>query len=366
MTRLGVKQVLKLDYTIEDPQERNELVQKIIAETPDINDRYLEILGDYLMNGIEKQDRKDKRIKALSENHAVTISKHETSLEGLVASLENGEDGIYNLITENNKSIIFQPKVKITKQDLEDIPYLKQIRESIARWEEQLKVAEGRDKYIIKQAIIDLRKDQYLIRNCYKPPIICKNLTRSTFPKVHPEWYDFDEEGYVIPHGVSLCDPKVCSAILCYYNKLKDSAYGRFDSDLWATMHDFDTLLEVALADYPLYKTIVELKIDGAQNVDIQEILVEKYGIKHSLEYISSLWRNKIPGLLASQAEDNFLDTYYLSEAKGKYKKCSRCGEIKLAHNKYFSKNKTSKDGFYSICKSCRNKKSPPKDKKLQ
>ena len=124
--------------------------------------------------------------------------------------------------------------------------------------------------------------------------------------------------------------------------------------------------MEVALADYPLYRTIVELKIDGAQNIDIQEVLLEKYQIKHSLEYISSLWRNKIPGLLASCAEDQFLDTYYLSEAKGQYKRCSRCGEIKLAHNKYFSKNKTSKDGFYSICKACRNKKTPPKDKKLK
>ena len=42
---------------------------------------------------------------------------------------------------------------------------------------------------------------------------------------------------------------------------------------------------------------------------------------------------------------------------KGKYKTCTRCGQIKLAHNKYFSKNKTSKDGFYSICKCCRNSK---------
>ena len=83
-----------------------------------------------------------------------------------------------------------------------------------------------------------------------------------------------------------------------------------------------------------------------------------EFGIKHSLEYISSLWRNKIPKIIASYAEDQFLNHYYLNEEKGKYKKCSRCGQVKLAHNKYFSKNKTSKDGFYSICKDCRNGKS--------
>jgi hypothetical protein len=96
-------------------------------------------------------------------------------------------------------------------------------------------------------------------------------------------------------------------------------------------------------------------------NVEIQEKIEEEFGIKHSVEYISSLWRNKIPKILASQAEDDVLDFHYLVKEKGQYKKCSRCGEIKLAHNKYFSKNKTSKDGFYSICKKCRNQK----DKKV-
>ena len=38
-------------------------------------------------------------------------------------------------------------------------------------------------------------------------------------------------------------------------------------------------------------------------------------------------------------------------------KTCSVCGKTKLAHNNFFSKNKTSKDGFYSICKCCRNSK---------
>lgn len=123
-------------------------------------------------------------------------------------------------------------------------------------------------------------------------------------------------------------------------------------------MVDFDNLATRALADYPMYDRIVQYKIDGMPNVEIQEKLEEEFGIKHSVEYISSLWRNKIPKILASQAEDDTLDFHYLIKEKGQYKKCSRCGEIKLAHNKYFSKNKTSKDGFYSICKKCRNAKS--------
>ena len=54
----------------------------------------------------------------------MTVNKRETSFEGLVSQLENGEDGIYNLISEN-KNQIFQPKVTITKKDLEEIEPLR-------------------------------------------------------------------------------------------------------------------------------------------------------------------------------------------------------------------------------------------------
>jgi hypothetical protein len=77
---------------------------------------------------MEKQEKKER--KMLTENRLATITKRETSLEGLVSQLENGEDGIYNLITEN-KNTIFQPKVTITKKDLEEIPELRQVREAI-------------------------------------------------------------------------------------------------------------------------------------------------------------------------------------------------------------------------------------------
>lgn len=245
----------------------------------------------------------------------------------------------------------------ITKKDVEEVPGLKQLREAIKSWEAQLKKATGRDAFIIKKTIIELRKDQYILKDSWYKPIVPKNVIRSKNFIPLDDDFSFDDEGYVVPEGVSLCDPKICSAILCNYSTLKQESWGEFERDLWFVMHDFDDVADAALKDYPLYERIVEYKVDGLQNIEIQEKIQEEFGIKHSVEYISSLWRNKIPKLIASEAEDRLLDWYFLNEMKGKYKKCSRCGEIKLAHNKYFSKNKTSKDGFYSICKKCRNSK---------
>ena len=96
--------------------------EQILAENPDPNEKYLEILADYLILCMEKQEKKERKI--LTENRMMTVNKRETSFEGLVSQLENGEDGIYNLISEN-KNQIFQPKVTITKKDLEEIEPLR-------------------------------------------------------------------------------------------------------------------------------------------------------------------------------------------------------------------------------------------------
>lgn len=348
--------MIKLDYSLQSPEERKKLVEQILDEmTEPPSEQYLEILANYLVFCMEKQEKKERKL--LTENRMTTVNKRETSYEGLVSQLENGEDGIYNLLGENNKNVIFQPKVSITKEDLETIPYLRQVRDAIEDWEKKLKKAEGKEAYIIKKTIIELRKDQYIIKNDYQKPIIPQKITKTkNIPAIpNEEWIDAAGEAQC--SGISFLDPKAVSAILCNYEGLKLECEGKFDRDLWYVMYDFELLLEDALKDYPLYRKIVEYKIQGLQNVDIQELIDEEFGIRHSIEYISSLWRNKIPKLIASVAEDQYLDWYYTEVEKGKYKKCSRCGQIKLAHNKYFSKNKTSKDGWYSLCKSCRNKK---------
>ena len=157
--------MIKLDYSLTTPEERKALVEKILEENPNPNPAYLEILADYLILCMEKQEKKERKI--LTENRMATVNKRETSFEGLVSQFENGEDGIYGLITED-KNQIFRPKVSITKKDLEEIPELRQIREAIQVWENILKKATGRDAFIAKKAIIELRKDQYLVKDAIR------------------------------------------------------------------------------------------------------------------------------------------------------------------------------------------------------
>ena len=309
---------------------------------------------------MEKQERKERKI--LTDNRMATINKRETSFEGLIGQLENGEDGIYNLVT-NDKNIIFQPKVTITKQDLEEIPPLRQLKESITRWEELSKTATGRAAFIAKSTLIELRKDQYIVKNAYRKPIIFTRLTRNT--SIGPElpWDEWiDENGDIQYSGLSFLDPDVVSMILCNYSKLKEDSWDQFQGDTWYMMLDFDNLSEKALAGFPMYRRIVEYKVDGRSNLAIQKAIEEEFGFTHSIEYISSLWRNKIPKLISSYATDEWLVWYYTEKERGQWKRCTRCGQVKLAHSRFFSINKTSKDGWYSLCKKCRNSKNRKKE----
>lgn len=340
-----------LDYSLKTPEERLQRVREVLEETPNPSSAYLEILANYIIVAVEKQEKKKQ---LLTQNRSSTINKRETSLECIA---KTGEEMLYN-ISIHDKNVIMDPKISITKEDLETIPFLAQVRESINYWEERLSRSYGgKDAYLIKKIIIELRKDQYIIKKGYQVPIQTMKIEKSRGIKNLDETLSFDEKGSVVATGVSLMNPKAIQAVLHDYSRLKQESWDDFDGELWYFMQDFDDVADRALRPYPIYYRLLELKIDGVQSVDIQPILQEEFGLSYTVEYISSLWRNKIPKLIAAQAEDDYLTWYYTFIEKGKFKKCSRCGQIKLAHTKYFSRNNTSKDTFYSICKACRNKK---------
>lgn len=352
------KSSIKLDYTLKTPEERSAFVKHLIENTPpeQFNERYVEILADYIIFAMDKKERKERNI--LTENRMVTVNKRETSYQGLAEKFENGEDGISNLIHED-KNTILTPKVSITAADVAEIEPLRQLKEAIDLVKEQEKKATGKRKYLLKKQIIEMCQQQYTIKSEYKPPIYGSGTAKSFIKSNLSDKITISANGEPQNNGlVSFFNPKHLSAILCNYSALKEEAYGNFVNDGYYLMEDLDNLIEKTLKDnYPLYYDLLIYKIDGRQNVEIQLLIEAKYGIRHSVEYISSLWRNKIPKLLAEQAKKDYLMWYYTEIEYGKWKKCSKCGEIKLAHNYFFSINKTSKDGYYSICKACRNQK---------
>lgn len=355
------KNELKLDYTLQDPGARNELVKKIIEQTPPqrLTPKYLQLLANYLVFAMDKEERKKNII---TDNRMVTVNKRETSFEGLVEKFQNGEDGIYNIIT-NDKNIIFTPKISITEEDIQTIPGMKQLRNAIAQIEAQEKVATGKRRFLLKKQLIEMRKEQYVLKNTFKPPIYCLNATKSFNHIALEEKISVNEDGSLkIEGNFSLLNPDHVSAVLCNYSRIKQDCWGQFSSDAYYMIQDLENLVDETLEkDFPLYYDLLIYKIDGKTNEEIQSLLELDYGVRHSVEYISSLWRNKIPKMIAEQARKDWLIWHYTFEEKGQWKKCSRCGQIKLAHNMFFSKNNTSKDGFYSICKDCRNAKTKAK-----
>lgn len=331
---------IKLDYTIENINDRLKEVDKICTEhEEDLTPQNLEQMADYLIYQMEKQEKREKKI--LTPNRLTTVNKRETSFEGVVSKFENNEDGVYGIMNED-KNTILTHKVSITAKDIEEIPFLKQIRESI----ESLKAIPVRN-YIIQQAIIDLSQTQYIVKNAYRRPIRAKSTMVPGRPDINwAEKIDFTKWETV-------------AALLKNYSKLKTTCCEKIESDMFWVLEDFEKLADLALKEeYPMLYDIMVHKVENLQNADIQKRLEEKYGSTYSVEYISSLFNNKIPKLIADAAEIEELLFHYTYIEKGNWKKCNRCGQVKLLHARFFSRNSSSsKTGFYSICKQCRNKK---------
>ena len=348
---------IPLDFNLKTHEERVKLVEKIIEITPskNLNQQYLNILSDYIVLPITKQEKKDKVI--LTKNRENRMTVRETSFEGLVGKLEHGEDSVYGMIT-NDKDIIFTPKIPpISEKDLKEIPGLKELVDSIKEIEELVKrTPPGKKRFNLKKQLIEMRKDQYVLRSTFKKHVNCMNGIKG-MPKVDlSETITIDEKGEVHSTGViNLYDPRHVSALLCHYATLKEDLYAKFTSDAYYLMIDLEDLIDKYIKDkYPIYFKILVYKIDGLQNSQIKDLLKEEFNTTYSQEYISHLWRQKIPTIIAEAAADEYLNWYYSTQEKGKWKICSKCGQKKLINSRFFSKNKSSRDGFYSICKECR------------
>lgn len=157
-----------------------------------------------------------------------------------------------------------------------------------------------------------------------------------------------------------LRDPNSWLQLLPYYNTIynaKLEAEERHDIEneapaLWNTIqYYFDRALMQAE-----YRLIVEMKSENWRNEDINNELRRRNLKTFSVNYISTIYKKRIPKLLAQAVEAHYELALALDQPD-EWKHCSKCGKLLHLDSNHFRRLGKSKDGFVGSCKQCDKKK---------
>ena len=360
---------MALDYTLKTQEERLECVRETIAATSQekLDANYLRVMTDYLLfaadrNQTKKEKKKERSI--ITKNREATVNKRQISFEEMVENMENGEDGIYALVN-NDKNQILDNKDSISEEDLENIPGMREFDSIITSLKRQFLSATGKQRYYLKKQIIETYQQMYLLKQSVKGWPAKSKVSAQLKNMAHMDLSEkiyFDSRGYPVSNGViSLFNPVHISFLLTYYSSIKQECYTDLNCDMHWELLDFENLIEQTFKSKDqttaMFYDLLIWKIDGKSNDEICGMMEKEYGVSHTAQYFSTLWRKKIPKMIAEQAQKNYVMWYYTNVEYGQWKICGKCGKTKLAHPLFFSKNNSAKDGFYSTCRECRKSK---------
>lgn len=356
---------MKLDYSLKTLEERKALVQDIVDSGEHLSSKQLGYMADYLLfTADSKQTGKEKKKShpIITKNRAVTISKRQASLEDTIASFSNGEDGLYSMIVDD-KNMLLDNRQPITQEDINKIPGIKDKLNTIETLKAQLDKSDGHNRFVIKQQIISTYKEIYSIKSSYMNVVAKAHVNSQINHMSHmPLIENVTIDGNGMPHSdgvISLLRPDHVAFLLKYYSKLKCSCWDDLNSDMhWLLIDLEDLVVRTLLPENEVLYDLLVWEIDGLTGVEIVRQMERKYGIVHSEQYFSTLWRKRIPKMIAEAAQKKWLIWYYTFKCpeEAQWKICKTCGRKLLAHPLFFHKN-TSKDGFYSKCRDCRSKK---------
>lgn len=145
----------ELNYNLTTSEERAECVKQVIASTPKekLTQTYLNYLGDYILFVREKGQTKNRNY--LTKNRETVINKREKSFEGIVSTLEGGEDTLHMLINDD-KNQFLDRKDKVTEEEIANNPVFQEKMRTINHLKKLFDAAkDGTTRYKLKQQIIE-------------------------------------------------------------------------------------------------------------------------------------------------------------------------------------------------------------------
>lgn len=379
----------QLDFSIEQSRDRLQYIKDNI-DLSRLSKKDIELCTNYILYGKDEDnkssvDRGEIYIKPKYNSY----SKQEpVSLEALMESPTFDET-----IFTTERNIFKKAKPIINKDKCKDIPGMKELWEEIEKINDKIQNfdpnAPSKQLYHLKHHLIELRKEQYMLKDSMFPEIqIHRNYgssyvnpadTHCNYP-VFPcglmrEEDDFEFKmpfysdrtfiSYDIQKEIqqledhnqpyfNFLDKQHIYWLCYYYYDIKRFVQDYPDSPLNNLLWTLDFYIEKARLS-PQQILIVDGKKRRLLNKEICELLMEKLGIYHQENYISTIW-NKITQLIANAADLNF-DEQCCKDYKKAWKVCNTCGQVLLCDSRNFVKKTKSIDGFTNRCKRCDQKK---------
>lgn len=388
--------MVKLDFTLNTSTERRDFAQRYLEENKDKNFSAsdLETIANYILYGKDSDgtsivDRKEVEIDTKYSSYK---KKKPESLDELIESPTFDEHIFSDMTTKNRYKVI---KPKIDREKDKDVPGIQELWELIDYWQHLIDVAAGKiedssarkltplELYKAKHFVIDLRREQFYLRDRVKPTILMyKTNIRKSYAEADPTIpWDFEDSDFSIaPLGTFSLDskrftnpreysgpdysynnngkyildfrkPEHIYCLLENYEDLNISTINNPDSTVKLILNTLDFYIELAnLNESKL--VILKYKKKKAQNEIIRKKLEKDFGLTYSANYISTIWKQKICGEIADAARLHY--DYFLNRKNPfAWKKCNQCGKIKLKDTREFMRKSRSSDGLANRCKEC-------------
>lgn len=108
------------------------------------------------------------------------------------------------------------------------------------------------------------------------------------------------------------------------------------------------------LADFQ--RDILRMKLEGQQNVDIAHFINDTYGTTYNINYISTIYRQKIIPTIANAASLHLLVMQNIFYPEN-FRVCKECGKPLLVSPEFYMRQQNTRDGFALRCKQCQKQK---------
>ena len=307
----------------------------------------LEGIADYILRVDDYKDKDERKYVIYNSEELFNRACQEYNVTSNLARVNGGlgmmglsKDDSDNRNTEQNAFPFFQlPKnynlvkdLRIEKEDLikyseindynEFYLYLKDEYRKFFK-KKKLTPKDMKRKCLIRKVLSELKKDMIIAKKELERPIIWKSPLN---PTGCPDYNELD-----------MFDKNVVKALLQVHKQVD------LQDDLSCILVDLDNLIN-KIEFTEKQRKVLNMWSNGVEPITIAKTL-------HMKQSAVNKYIDTITGMIVKQYEKEYEEWYYLNIRKGTYKKCSRCGKVKLISR--FDKDKTGKYGVRGYCKKC-------------